>query len=189
MANDSTGNRTSNHTKAPSRGSTPRTPNAPNSRPPPLPTSQPTTPKIQHVPSQPPATSAWASAARTATTVRTAPAAKVQPISGAGLGSSATTASSPSAPVGSAGHGVTPEHRPVNGYNAKEVKDFLKKVQETSNTGETKAATKTEASATPGKRSSGGAWGAKPSQMANGQDFWVQLTKQVAQLEQQGRGG
>ncbi|GAB7354386.1 hypothetical protein MBLNU459_g4886t1 [Dothideomycetes sp. NU459] len=64
-------------------------------------------------------------------------------------------------------------HTSVNGFNAAEAKDFLARgaSQATYTVADT-AASKT-----------GGAWGAKSNTMANGQPFFVQLTKQVSALQ------
>ncbi|KAJ9630760.1 hypothetical protein H2203_001284 [Taxawa tesnikishii (nom. ined.)] len=65
------------------------------------------------------------------------------------------------------------KHTSLNGFNADEVRDFLKRggrgqAYKPAESGQTKA---------------GGAWGSKANHMANGQPFFVQLSKQVAALQ------
>ncbi|KAL1619309.1 hypothetical protein SLS56_010147 [Neofusicoccum ribis] len=65
------------------------------------------------------------------------------------------------------------EHTSVNGFNSREAKDTLKKYGKSplyKPQGDVAART-------------GGAWGIKPNTMANGQDFWVHLRKQISALE------
>ncbi|EKG18308.1 hypothetical protein MPH_04440 [Macrophomina phaseolina MS6] len=75
------------------------------------------------------------------------------------------------------------EHTPVNGFNSREAKETMKKwYQEANAVGSDgkSALYKPKGDAAP---RSAGPWGSKPNTMANGQDFWVQLRKQISALE------
>ncbi|KAK7728501.1 hypothetical protein SLS57_002389 [Botryosphaeria dothidea] len=75
------------------------------------------------------------------------------------------------------------EHAPVNGFNSKEAKVTMKKWYQEANAigADGKSSLyKPQGDAAP---RSAGPWGSKPNTMANGQDFWVQLRKQIAALE------
>ncbi|KAK5136221.1 hypothetical protein LTR08_003828 [Meristemomyces frigidus] len=66
----------------------------------------------------------------------------------------------------------------INGFNVAEVKAFLSREAAVS------ASYKVvDGPAVGGGRGGGGAWGAKPSHMANNQPFFVQLAKQIATME------
>ncbi|KAF2089240.1 hypothetical protein K490DRAFT_63377 [Saccharata proteae CBS 121410] len=72
-------------------------------------------------------------------------------------------------------------HTPVRGFNAKETKEFLKSRYQAAQFATT-TSTLHKVQGDLGQRNSG-PWGSKPNAMANGQDFWVQLRKQVSNLE------
>ncbi|KAF2837975.1 hypothetical protein M501DRAFT_995244 [Patellaria atrata CBS 101060] len=75
-------------------------------------------------------------------------------------------------------------HVEVGGFNGAAVRENLRKGYKdaiaASGADEKSLLFKSQADA-PAK--SGGVWGTKPSQMANGQDFFIQLRKQLANLE------
>ncbi|KAF2486460.1 hypothetical protein BDY17DRAFT_321249 [Neohortaea acidophila] len=72
------------------------------------------------------------------------------------------------------------EYRPVNGFNAAEVKQFLAR--------DVAGATvyKPAEVAGTGGRNSGSAWGHKPNHMANNQPFFAHLAKQTTTVESGG---
>ncbi|PVI06585.1 hypothetical protein DM02DRAFT_609771 [Periconia macrospinosa] len=77
------------------------------------------------------------------------------------------------------------EHRPVKDFNTTEVKDFLKKKYLETVADRPSVYHKVQGDSVS-KRSSG-AWGSRgnmPHLMPNGQDFFTQLKKQLATLEQ-----
>ncbi|KAJ4286719.1 hypothetical protein N0V90_012971 [Kalmusia sp. IMI 367209] len=77
------------------------------------------------------------------------------------------------------------QHVPVKGFNAGEVKEFLKKKYLESVTDQPSAYHKVQGDSVA-KRSSG-AWGSRgtmPHLMPSGQDFFTQLKKQLAALDQ-----
>lgn len=115
MANESSNSRPSVNSKTPSRGSTP------NQQATRAPLSQQR--KVQHVPSQPPATNAWSSAARTANSVMGTAKAQPPPVAAASqAGNKANTAVQ-----ASGGNATVRDHAPANDFNAKEVREFMKK--------------------------------------------------------------
>ncbi|KZF25013.1 hypothetical protein L228DRAFT_60128 [Xylona heveae TC161] len=73
------------------------------------------------------------------------------------------------------------EHVPVNGFNARDAREMLKRGYFDSMNAAYKSAGKDAAST-----KSGGPWGSKPNTMAGGQDFLLQLRKQLASLQQGG---
>ncbi|KAK8191441.1 hypothetical protein IWZ00DRAFT_544641 [Phyllosticta capitalensis] len=87
-----------------------------------------------------------------------------------------------SAPPGAFQGGFQEEHTPVNGFNSKEAKDTLKKWYQESQTGNDgkQLLYKPQGDVAP---RAAGPWGSKPNTMANGQDFWVQVRKQIGALE------
>ncbi|KAF2142034.1 uncharacterized protein K452DRAFT_318353 [Aplosporella prunicola CBS 121167] len=99
---------------------------------------------------------------------------------GGGQGGAGQRASAP--PAGPQGY--QEEHIPVKGFNSKEAKYTLKKWYQDANkvgSGDGKSVLyKPQGDVT---MRSGGVWGSKPNTMANGQDFWVQLRKQVSAFD------
>lgn len=71
------------------------------------------------------------------------------------------------------------QHTPVNGFNVKEVEEFLSRAR---NSGELVAGGAYKPTAGDGGRTTG-PWGVKANHMANNQPFFVQLAKQIAALE------
>ncbi|KAK4938615.1 hypothetical protein LTR10_020966 [Elasticomyces elasticus] len=77
------------------------------------------------------------------------------------------------------------DHVPIAGFNAEAVEAMLKQ-------GYATKAPLYKQDSKPQTAKSDGPWGAKPGAMANGKDFWLDLRKQVAALQQSGgtsRGG
>ncbi|KKY19892.1 hypothetical protein UCDDS831_g05177 [Diplodia seriata] len=89
-----------------------------------------------------------------------------------------------SAPPAAAQQGYQEQaHRPVNGFNSKETKDALRKwYQDASAAGPDGKSPLYKPQGDVGARNAS-PWGSKPNTMANGQDFWVQLRKQMSALE------
>ncbi|KAF1814986.1 hypothetical protein P152DRAFT_447261 [Eremomyces bilateralis CBS 781.70] len=75
------------------------------------------------------------------------------------------------------------KHVPVNGFNSAETKEFLKQCYTRAVGGaDVRHWKPSDGSASAGKAA---AWGSRPNAMASGQDFWVQLRKQIGNLESQ----
>ncbi|KAF2751976.1 hypothetical protein M011DRAFT_473266 [Sporormia fimetaria CBS 119925] len=103
---------------------------------------------------------------------------------GAGKGKTAAPAER-GAPAPQAVSAEAEPHVPVHGFNAAEVKDFLKKRYMEAVADKPSAHYKVQGDSVA-KRSSG-AWGSRGNMshlMPNGQDFMTQLKKQLAALEQ-----
>ncbi|KAI9741028.1 MAG: hypothetical protein M1834_002739 [Cirrosporium novae-zelandiae] len=82
------------------------------------------------------------------------------------------------------GLGFHDQHTPVGNFNSREVEEALKRGCD----GLTAAETKPQQYKPSGKESSNSKgsspWGSKPNQMSNGKDFFLELRKQVTQLQQ-----
>ncbi|KAJ9647711.1 hypothetical protein H2204_000341 [Knufia peltigerae] len=105
-----------------------------------------------------------------------------------GRGGSSVNRSAGSMQNGSVSHTAstpTDDHNPMNGYNSGAVEATLRQGYDA------KALLyKPDAKAPATKPES--PWGAKPGAMAGGKDFWLELRKQIAALQQSGgtsRGG
>ncbi|KAI9806017.1 MAG: hypothetical protein M1833_004424 [Piccolia ochrophora] len=80
-------------------------------------------------------------------------------------------------------------HTPVNGFNAREASEVLRRAFQDATAAEQRAQTYKPPSeaATTGKAT--GPWANKPNNMTGGQDFFVQFRKTVASLQQSGGVG
>lgn len=71
----------------------------------------------------------------------------------------------------------------MNGFNSREAKDTLKKWYQEANAAGADGKSPLYKPQGDVAARTGGAWGIKPNTMANGQDFWVHLRKQISALE------
>ncbi|KAI9711166.1 MAG: hypothetical protein M1828_001952 [Chrysothrix sp. TS-e1954] len=143
------------------RNSNNSTPQPPQQRPPPSGQS----------PAPPPATNAWGKNDRSKSVTAQKPG------SAAGTGDVKSQSAKPSAPPPTA-----------QAFNAASTKDMMRKMYRDSIAGDTKKEAPWKPSGDAAPPRANNPWGAKANTMASGQDFWVQLMKQVAQREQGGGG-